>query len=175
MKNKIHLIALLLICSLISSCESDDLNYQNDFENSQKAWLDFKESTDNSYQYTVTSGTWAGSSWETTISVSNGEITQRHFKYTITEGLSDDISEEDLEWTENENGIGSHDFGIAAEPMSLDEVYNKAKEDWLVKRENTKTYFDTENNGLISRAGYVDNNCVDDCFVGIKIKSIQAL
>jgi hypothetical protein len=173
MKNNIYLIALLLIGSLISSCDSDDLDYQNDFDNSTKVWLDFKESTNNSYNYKVVSGSWTGTTWETTIKVSKGVITERHFKYTVTEGLSDDVSEEDLEWTENENQIGTHQNG--AEPMTLDEIYNKAQQDWLVKRENTTTFFEKENNGMISICGYVQNNCTDGCFVGIRIKSIEPL
>lgn len=175
MKKEIYLIAVILTGCLIWSCESDDLDYQNDFDNSHKAWLDFKESSADSYKYTVVSGTWAGSSWETTISVSDGAITQRHFKYIVTQGLSDDISEEDLEWTEDENEIGTHEFGAAAEPMTLEEVYSKAQEDWLIKRKNTKIYFEIQNNGMISTCGYVEDNCIDDCFIGINIKSIEPL
>ena len=174
MKNKNYFIGLFLICSLISSCENDDLDYGADFENSQQAWIDFKESTDNSYQYTAVAGTWAGPSWETTITVSKGSITERHFEYTVTEGLAEDTPEEELEWTETGNEIGTH-LNPAAEALTLDEVYIKAQQDWLIEREDSKTIFETENNGLISRAGYVDDDCMDDCFVGIKIKSIQGL
>ncbi|MGC1204879.1 MAG: hypothetical protein WA839_08345 [Flavobacteriaceae bacterium] len=174
MKNRILIITLLLLSSIISSCSSDDdFNYQSDFENSHNAWLNFKESTNNSYKYTVGSGTWAGSYMETTISVSNGVITQRYFKYTETDGLSEDIPEQELEWTENENEIGNHQDG--AEPITLDEIYEKAKQDWLIKRKNTQTYFETGNNGIISSCGYRDKNCVDDCFIGINIKSIETL
>ncbi|MBJ7880701.1 hypothetical protein [Gelidibacter salicanalis] len=174
MQSKIYIITLLLISSFIFSCSSDDdLNYQSDFEKSQNVWLDFKESSDNSYKYTVGSGSWAGSYKETTISVSNGVIIERYFKYTITDGLSEDIPKEELEWTENENEIGIHQNG--AEPITLDEVYEKAQQDWLIKRNNTQTYFETENNGIISTCGYRDKNCVDDCFIGINIKSIETL
>lgn len=174
MKNRILIITLLLISSIISSCSSDDdFNYESDFENSHNAWLNFKDSTNNSYKYTVGSGTWAGSYQETTISVSNSVITQRYFKYTVTDGLSEDIPEEELEWTENENEIGTHQNG--AKPITLDEIYEKAKQDWLIKRKNTQTYFETENNGIISSCGYRDKNCVDDCFIGINIKRIKTL
>ena len=174
MKNRILIITLLLISSIISSCSSDDdFNYQTDFENSHNAWLHFKESTNNSYKFTVGSGTWAGSYWETTISVSNGVIIQRYFKYIETGGLSDNIPEEELEWTENGNEIGTHQNG--AEPITMDEIYEKAEQDWLIKRKNTQSYFETENNGIISSCGYRDKNCVDDCFIGINIKSIENL
>ncbi len=132
----------------------------------------------NSYTYTVTYtvvfGSWAGFSWETTLTVTDGSITKRHFKYTtLPEDLSEEIPEEELEWTENESELGSHQNG--AEPMTLDEVYTKAQQEWLVERENAETYFERENNGMISTCGYVENNCVDDCFMGIKIDRIEAL
>lgn len=174
MKNKIYFITLLLIGSLISSCSSDDeLNYQNDFENSQNAWLNFKESSNNFYKYTVSGGSvFTTYGWETTITVSNGIIIQRDFTYT---GNPENIPEDKLEWTENENEINSHEYSSAADALTLDEIYNKAEQEWLIKRDNAKTYFETKNNGLISLCGYVENGCMDDCFVGITIKSIEAL
>lgn len=174
MKSKFYFIALLLVGSLSSSCEKDDLNYQNDFENSRDAWLDFKKSANNSYKYKVTAGSWAGSSWETVITVAKGKIIQRHFKYTVTEGLADTIPEEELEWTESENEIGSHEFQ-GADALTLDKIYDKAQQEWLIKRENSKTYFEAKNDGLISMCGYIENTCADDCFVGITIKSIERL
>ncbi|GAA3612119.1 hypothetical protein Q4Q39_04590 [Flavivirga amylovorans] len=173
MKSKIYVIALLLLSILIASCESDDLTYQDDFENSRNVWMDFKESSENSYKYVVSNSSWVGFAWETTITVSNGKVIQRHFKYTNTEGLSDDIPDEDLEWTEDENEIGSHKD--VAEPLTLDEVYEKAKQEWLLKRKEAQTYFETKNNGLISMCGYVENGCQDDCFIGIIIKSVEVL
>ncbi|MGY5355583.1 hypothetical protein [Wenyingzhuangia sp. IMCC45467] len=57
----------------------------------------------------------------------------------------------------------------------MDEIYEKAKQDWLIKRKEVLVYFETDNNGLISTCGYVPKNCMDDCFLGITIKSIEAL
>ncbi|NHE56867.1 hypothetical protein G9Q97_08585 [Cyclobacterium sp. GBPx2] len=167
-------MALLPIGSLFFSCVSNVLEHQNDFEISENAWMDFKKSSDNSYTYTVVFGSWVGFSWETTLTVIDGSISKRHFKYTtLPEDLSEAIPEEELEWTENETELGSHQNG--AEPMTLDEVYTKAQLEWLVERENAITYFERENNGMISTCGYVENNCVDDCFTGIKIARIEAL
>jgi hypothetical protein len=173
MKTRIYFILLALIGSIFYSCNSDDLEYQNEFETSKKVWLDFKESANNSYKYTVVNGSWVGFSSETTIRVENGEITQRHFEYTSTEGLSEDIPENELSWTETETEIGSHENG--GEPLTIDEIYNRAEEDWLIGRRNTTTYFESENNGIISSCGYVEDNCADDCFIGIDINNIEAL
>jgi hypothetical protein len=110
--------------------------------------------------------------WETTITVSNGIIIQRDFTYT---GNPENIPEDKLEWTENENEINSHEYSSAADALTLDEIYNKAEQEWLIKRKNATSYFESENNRLISTCGYVENGCMDDCFVGITIKSIEAL
>lgn len=173
MKNKIYLIVLLLIGGFVSSCESDNAD-QNQFQNSNKALSNFKKSTNNSYKYIVTGVTWVGPAWETTIIVSNGKVIQRQFKYANTTGLRNDIPKEELEWTENGSKIGSHK-NIAATALTLDEIYNKAEQEWLIKRDNAKIYFETKNNRLISTCGYVENNCQDDCFIGIHIKSIEPL
>ncbi|MBD0724496.1 hypothetical protein B6A10_04820 [Flavobacterium sp. L1I52] len=174
MKKTFYIITLLLIniCS-ISCSNDDDLNYQNDFEKSKSAWLDFKASSNNSYQYVVSGSSFVlPSHWEITITVSNGIVIRRDFTYI---NAPESISEEEKNWTENENEINTHSSFIAASPITLDEIYTKAEKDWLIKRKNTSTYFETENNGLISTCGYTEKNCMDDCFIGIKIKSITSL
>ena len=173
MKNTIYLIALLLIGSLFNSCESDDLEYLDKLNTSQKTWLNFKKSSNDSYKYIVTNSSWVGFSWETTITIVNGIITQRDFEYTSTEGLSTDIQQSELQWSETGSEIGAHENG--AEPITLDEIYNKAQNDWLIERNNTTIYLETKNNGMISTCGYVENDCADDCFIGIYISNIEEL
>ena len=174
MRNRSYLITLLVISSFIVSCSSDDdLNYQNDFQNSKNAWSNFKTSANDSYTYVVSgSSVFAAYSWETTITVSNGIIIQRDFKYI---GSPENIPEDQLQWTENQNELNSHESSPAAEALTLDEIYNKAENQWLIKRKHTTTYFESKNNGLLSTCGYVEKGCMDDCFVGIRIKSITIL
>jgi len=173
MKKNYYFITLLFIVCAFCSCNSDDFEYQDEFEISQRAWLDFKESSNNSYKYTVVNSSWAGFSEETTITVENGVIIQRDFEYTSTIGLPNHIPENELKWTEMSTEIGSHENG--AETLTLNDIYDKAQKDWLLERDNTTTYFETENNGMISTCGYVEDNCADDCFIGVQISSIQAL
>ncbi|SHM32685.1 hypothetical protein SAMN04488057_10184 [Cyclobacterium lianum] len=174
MKYTLYFAALMAFGYLVSSCVSDDLEYENEFEASQTAWTNFKESSGNSYTYTVVFGSWVGFSWETSLTIVDGYVTERHFEYTtLPDDLSEEVPEEELEWTETEAELGSHQMG--AEPMTLDEVYAKARDEWLVKRENAVTFFERKNDGMISTCGYVENNCVDDCFIGIKINRIDAL
>ncbi|GGW34686.1 hypothetical protein [Arenibacter certesii] len=173
MKIIFYSIVFVILGSIITSCDKDDINHQNDFEKSVNAWLDFKEKSNNSYEYVVQGTSWTGLRWETTIQVAEGTTIQRHFKYTSTEGLTADIPEEELEWTENGSGINSRTNTIAAQALTLDEIYEKAKKEWLIDRKNTKTFFEAENDGLISSCGYVENGCMDDCFVGISLKNIR--
>ncbi|OWW23174.1 hypothetical protein B4Q04_22060 [Zobellia sp. OII3] len=174
MKGKFYFLVLLIIMNFSFSCEKDDLEHKNEFEISRNVWLDFKESANNSYKYKAVGGSFNGSAWETTLTVSDGKLIERHFRYTSTEGLSENIPEENLEWTENDTEIGTHVFA-GAEALTLNEVYEKAEKEWLIQRENSKTYFEAENNGLISTCGFVEDGCQDDCFVGITISSIEIL
>lgn len=172
MKKRIYYMTLLFITSLLISCSSDDdLSYKNDFQRSEASWLNFKESSKNSYKYVVAGGfVFFTYGWQTTIMVSNGKVINRSFKYI---GNPVNIPAEQLEWTENESEINNHQNGAAG--LTLDEIYAKAKSDWLVKRKNATNYFEAKNDGLISKCGYVENGCVDDCFAGITIKSIESL
>lgn len=173
MKSKFYVIILFLTGVLLNSCDKNDIDFENEYEASHKRWQAFKKATNNSYKYVVKDGSWIGVSWETTISVSNGTVIQRHFKYTFI--AENNQVEEDLEWVENENEINSKEYTAAAEALTLDQVYEKAKSDWLKRREGTEVFFETKNKGLISTCGYVINGCMDDCFNGIKISHIEAL
>lgn len=172
MKTKIYLIALVLISTLIS-CDSEQITYTNDFESSLKTLQDFKATSNNSYTYTVVKGSWVGISWKTIITVSNGKVIQRAFAYTQV--VENSIPENELEWTENSTDLGSHVDSPASSVLTLDEIYDLAKTDWLIERANSKIYFENQNNGMISSCGYIPNNCADDCFFGININSITAL
>ena len=165
--------ALLLIGILLTSCEKSNLNYENSFESSYQEWLSFKQTSGNSYHYVVSGGSVFGPGWQTDITVTSGKVTQRHFKYTSLTGL-ENIPAEALEWTENENEINSH-TNSGASAITLDQVYEKARTEWLIKRKDVTVYFEAKNNGLISSCGYVPDGCMDDCFRGIKISSVGSL
>lgn len=175
MKHHHAYVLLLLFVGLVSSCQKNEIEYENDFDKSYKAWQSFKVVSNNSYRYTVTASTWVGASWQTTITVVNGEVTQRHFKYTSLAGLVANIPEEAQEWVEDEKSLNLHRSTAAAEPLTLDEIYNTARNVWLTKRKDAKAYFEAGNGGLISSCGFVPDNCQDDCFTGILIQSIEKL
>jgi hypothetical protein len=175
MKTTTSTSLLLLICILLFACDNNEIEFENDYEKSHNAWLRFKDSSNNSYKYVVFRSSFEGVAWETVITVSNGSVIQRDFQYTRTGDLLTHLPEEELKWTENENELGTHENTRAADLLTLDEVYDKTRDEWLIKREDAESYFEAKNNGLISSAGYYIIGCADDCSTGIYISDIVSL
>lgn len=205
MERKMYLFVFFLSLFCIA-CDKSDMDYENDYEQSYKAWLDFKESSNNSYRYVVSGATWAGAAWETTITVNSGEVTGRDFRYTLFsdfrmpaegwnletaqllidslatsyQGNSEHLPNADsmlkvLTWSENQTNLNNPANKGAAPTWTLDEIYEKAKSDWLKKRNNAQTFFEAKNNGIISSCGFVEDNCADDCFRGITITLVEGI
>ncbi len=198
-----RILSIILLLTALA-CEKDYLTHQHDFDKSFNAWQAFRQSSGNSYKYTVTAGTWAGASWKTGLVVTQGKVTERQFAYTVFYDVKQPASgwnevgrnqvlaalkltaeefktrygqpvEQVLEWKETGNTLGSHAGTSAAQLITLDEVYEKARTEWLVKRAGVSVYFEANNNGLISSCGFVQDGCMDDCFNGINISEIKAL
>lgn len=192
------LFYFLLFTLLIFSCKKDELEYQNDFEKSYKAFQKLKNESNNSYRYKTTAhSSYDGIRKEYTFEIVKGVLIKRSFMFNEignikrpetgwTEELAKsafkaiDYTEEaiahlihNLEWSENEEELGTKEPPYNL--WTLEQVYEKAKEEWLIKRSNVQIYFETKNNGLISYAGYVPTGCQDDCFRGISIIEIKKL
>lgn len=203
MKKIIYILSLLLSLSVFS-CKNSDLEYSNQFEDSFDKFIKFKKESNNSYQYQTSIATTDHTS-TTTISVINGKVIKREhliqrfdnhiimpttgwtdaniaaIEANIPEPLKTYLKDksitlkEYLNWSESQNELGKYN-GLGATPvMTLDEVYTKAKGQWLVTQEKKKIFFETKNNGMISSCGYVIGNCQDDCFTGINISLIKPL
>lgn len=171
MKMNIYPVIMLLIATLFVSCKKD-IVYDDEFSKSEEVWRDFKASSGNSYRYMVSFASWAGFRTETIVTVEKGEVVGRSYVSKMRKDSS--LQMEVLEqWEEDASSLGSHDKG--AELLTLDKIYQRAKSDWLKKREDAETYFETRNNGMISLCGYVPNGCADDCFRGITIDYIEKL
>ena len=175
MIRNIFLLTLLFLGILFSGCKKEEVTHKSDFEKSQNEWDKFKKTSGNSYQYTVLRSSWVGMSYQTVITVKKGKVVQRKFTWIVPDDWTPQIPGDQKEWTENENEINAHKDSGAADAVTLDEIYSRAKNDWLKKRDNVTTYFEAKNNGLFSTCGYVENNCSDDCFIGINITSINLL
>jgi hypothetical protein len=171
MKMNVYPVIMLLILFLFVSCKKD-IVHGNDFSRSEKVWTNFKASSGNSYRYMVSNGSWTGSLTETIVTVEKGMVVGRSYVSKVREDSSAQLVIRD-KWEENVSNLGSHEG--SAEPRTLDEIYHRAQSDWLKKREDAQTYFETNNNGMISLCGYVQDGCIDDCLIGITIGYIEKL
>ncbi|AWO02090.1 hypothetical protein DLD77_10475 [Chitinophaga alhagiae] len=164
-------VFILLLAGIVSASCKKDMVYGSQYERSFKAWESFKATSGNSYRYMVSFGSWTGYSTETVITVEKGEVVARSF---VARSFADRTSNQVVireEWEEGTDNLGTHDNGFA--PATLDEIYHRAKTDWLRKRKDAQTYFETKNNGMISSCGYVTDGCQDDCFNGVTIGFIE--
>jgi hypothetical protein len=173
MKANFYPFFLLLAGLLFASCKKDKLAYDNQFDRSYRTFKDFKASSGNSYRFTVASGSWTGSGSETTITVRNGKTVERSFVAKRIIDYTNNTVDIYEQWTEDEASLNTHDNGFKL--LTLDEVYQKAKTDWLLKRKDADTYFEAKNSGMISSCGYVPHGCADDCFWGVTITLIEKL
>lgn len=173
MKTVYTLVALFCVLA-IASCKKDTISHASDFANSQLNWMAFKDSSHNSYRYSVTNGSWTGYGTETIITVRDGKVEGRSFvaKQTTHNGTAV-VTTVLQEWTETTAQLGSHDLGY--EPVTMDVIYERAKNDWLLKRDKVSIYFEAKNNGMISLCAYVPDGCQDDCSRGIHIGFIEAI
>lgn len=172
MRTFYYLIIILAAGTLATSCRKSDFAHEDRYKKSYQAWLRFKQSSGDSYQYVVRSSSWTGASSETVITVEAGVVVQRKYELSVMDpDTHQPYSPE--QWTEDADSVNTHSAG--ARGLTLDEVYQQARDLWLQKRKDAKIYFEAGNNGLISSCGYVPKGCVDDCFRGINIPSIEAL
>ncbi|WP_147243401.1 hypothetical protein [Chitinophaga flava] len=171
MKN-VYLFVLMLTGILFVSCKKDKIAYDNDFKKSYDAWMNFKASSNNTYRYGVSFASWTGSSSVTVITVKEGKVIMRSYVAKDRDPGSNQVVTKE-EWTEDESSIGSHGAGFSM--LTLDEIYKKAKDEWLIKRDNANSYFEAQNNGMISRCGYVEKTCADDCSIGVNIIFIEKI
>jgi hypothetical protein len=172
MKKSHYLVLLLLIVSLFTACKKNNTPYAKEYQESYRSWLGFKESSGNSYRYTVYFGSWAGSTSQTVITVKSGKVTRRSYELKIPDQNSNVLILRN-KWEEDETTLNTNGYGAAA--VTLDAIYEKAKTDWLQERKDATPYLETKNNGMISSCGYSLKNCNDDCFVGINITLIEQL
>lgn len=171
MKINLYPIIMLFFLSLFVSCKKD-IDYGKDFAGSEQAWKEFKAASGNSYRYMVRHSSLAGFVDETSVTVEKGQVVGRSYLSRVRRDSSSQLVVSE-QWEEDASSLGSHKG--SAEPLTLDEIYSLAKNNWLKKRKNAYTYFEAKNNGMISLCGYVEDGCVDDCFIGISIGYIEKL
>ncbi len=170
MKTKLITLCAFLLIAL--TCCKRENNY-SEFDKSYSEWLKFKSKSQNFYSYTVTTSSFTGVGTETTIEIFNGVAFSRAFKVYSPDPSAPGHKILAQQWREDKEQLNTHQDGAATK--TLDEIYDEVKNNWIVKRPGAEIFFETKNNGLISLAGYVENNCQDDCFRGINITAINDL
>jgi hypothetical protein len=165
-----HLSFILFIIALgLSACEKETV--EPGYQDSYSAWLSFKKSSNNSYSYVTYYGSWTGTYAESKITIQNGKLVARDFFFirpTVVPNVVDTLKK----WAERGSTLNTHTDGF--EGLTLDQVYAKAKNEWLkVNKAENDIIFQANNNGLISLAGYVPKGCQDDCLTGIHVKDIK--
>lgn len=169
-KTNYLLAALIVMLTIFAACKKDE-GVNADYAASYKAWKAFKLAVNDSYEYAVVTGSWTGYTTETIITVKNGKVVQRAHSSATTDrqtGAKTIVEQ----WVEHITTLNVHKNAAA---LTLDEVYLKAKHDWLVKSNTRDTYFENTNQGMISTAGYTTKDCMDDCFNGIKINFVRKI
>ncbi|TFF39606.1 hypothetical protein [Mucilaginibacter psychrotolerans] len=160
---------LFIVAIGLSACKKETVDPQ--YENSYSAYLSFKKSSNNSYSYVTYNGSWTGSYAESKITIQNGKLVARDFFFirpTVVPNAPDTLAK----WAESGSTLNTHTDGF--EGLTLDQVYAKAKNEWLnVDKNENDIVFNTDNNGLISLAGYSRKGCLDDCLNGIYVRDIK--
>jgi hypothetical protein len=164
-----YLYALLLIVTLaLSACKKDAVS--TDYDKSYAALQAFKKTSDNSYSYIVYNGSVFGSHAESKIIVQKGKVMGRSFVSGHYDPGSTSLIV-NTTWEESGSTLNTHEGGFEA--LTLDQVYARAKTQWLnVSKKDNDIYFEASNNGIISSAGYVPKGCQDDCFTGVHLKEV---
>ncbi|MES2274727.1 MAG: hypothetical protein V4592_01810 [Bacteroidota bacterium] len=160
-----------LIVLLCLSCKKEKSGAELLIADSRNAFQDFKLTSHNNYVYIVFTYASIGvfaDYHETKITVENGKVTARQYW-----GLNSS-SPFGIIYTEDKTTLGSHTEGAAI--LTLDDIYTKAQNEWLIAdpAQNTIVY-ETNNNGMISSCGYSGKTDPLHIFRGINIKSITAL
>jgi hypothetical protein len=171
---------LISFLGLISFSACKKTAFENDYDKSYAKWLSFKKSSNNSYIYTTVSSSVfpEGGSKETKITVMNGSITARDYIASHYERSANSPTATKVvtsQWNEDKASLNSHK-NEGAQLLTLDEIYHKAKNEWLkADKKANDIYFETKNNGIISSCGYIPKGCQDDCFSGINISLVTPL
>lgn len=182
--NKLLFILCILIFMSCERNEDDQLsNLKNltslkgesglSFNESYSKWIELKKENDNSYIYQTSQISWTGFGAVTELRIENGIIKERKYEEYMEYWNPNQRKIIDS-YSENNTNLGSHEKG--ADLLTIDDLYNSCSGEYLkVNTDNNTLYFETEPNGIMTKCGYVPNNCEDDCFNGITIMSFEWL
>lgn len=203
MKNLLTLISMMLLFFSCSKDNSLSIDHESAYKKSLKKWENFKSESNNSYTYVIeTYRFFSSPPSRITLTVENGILTNRSgykmdlfavqrpesgwTKENIREAListnMDNARIEEMltadfianmDWEEDQNNLGKYDPKDLA--MTIDQIYQKAKDTWLVPTKDSEAIFETDNKGIISLVGIKLKPYEDVPFNGVRIVSVTAL
>lgn len=203
MKSLLTLISMMFLLFSCSKDESLNIEHESAYKKSLKKWEAFKSENNNSYTYVIeTDRLFSTLPSRITLTVENGVLTKRSgykkdlqlVQRPVTGWTAENIREAlisanmdnaqieemltadfiaNMEWEEDQNNLGKYDpKGLT---MTIDQIYQKAKDTWLVPSKDDEAIFETNNNGIISMVGIRLKPYEDIPFNGVRIVSITAL
>ncbi|WP_313261589.1 hypothetical protein [Sphingobacterium sp.] len=203
MKNLLTLISMMLLLFSCSKDDSLSIDHESAYKKSLKKWENFKSESNNSYTYVIeTYRFFSSPPSRITLTVENGILTKRSgykmdlfavqrpesgwTKENIREAListnMDNARIEEMltadfianmDWEEDQNNLGKYDPKDLA--MTIDQIYQKSKDTWLVPTKDSEAIFETDNKGIISLVGIKLKPYEDVPFNGVRIVSVTAL
>lgn len=203
MKNLLTLISMMFLLFSCSKDESLNIEHESAYKKSLKKWEAFKSENNNSYTYVIeTDRIFSTLPSRITLTVENGILTKRsgykkdlqvvqrpetgwtaeNIREALISANMDNAQIEEMltadfianmEWEEDQNNLGKYDpTGLT---MTIDQIYQKAKDTWLVPSKDDEAIFETNNKGIISMVGIRLKPYEDIPFNGVRIVSITAL
>lgn len=203
MKSLLTLISMMFLLFSCSKDESLKIEHESAYKKSLKKWEAFKSENNNSYTYVIeTDRFFSTLPSRITLTVENGVLTKRsgykkdlqvvqrpetgwtaeNIREALISANMDNAQIEEMltadfiagmEWEEDQNNLGKYDpKGLT---MTIDQIYKKAKDTWLVPSKGDEAIFETKNNGIISMVGTRLKPHDDFPFNGVRIVSIAAL
>ncbi len=175
MSNKISIVLVLLFL-LISCSENNDIfdkvgEEGYSYNKSLKTWNALKEVNNNSYVYKLSFVSWTGFGSSTELEIKDGEVVSRayeEYRFNLQNGENEVLNS----YFETIDNLGEHSKG--AIPQTIDDLYTTCAAEYLVVSEkDNRIYFETDEDGLMKMCGFVPNNCMDDCYIGVTIKSFK--
>ena len=203
MKNLFGIFSILILLFSCSKGESLNIEHESAYKKSLKKWEEFRSENNNTYTFVIeTDRSFSALPSRITLTVENGILTKRNGhkmdlflvprpaagwtaenirvaltsinidKARIEEMLTADFIA-GMEWEEDQNNLGK--YGPQDLAMTIDQIYKKAKDTWLVPSKGDEAIFETKNNGIISMVGTRLKPHDDFPFNGVRIVSIAAL
>jgi hypothetical protein len=156
--------------SVLSSLKSETgLTYNESLDR----WNDLKRINGNSYIYQTTFTSWTGYGNTTELKIVDGTIKSRTYvEYTTN---SKDGTKQIIDsYSEGSNDLGTHEKGALL--LTIDDLYESCAKDYLIVDDEKNTlYFETSTEGLLTVCGFTEDECIDDCYHGIRINSFAWL